>query len=96
MTDTSQESQFVLSGLREAVAALQHLHSDMEAQSAHTRRRRRRRRPLLRSQMIDAGVKSPPKIQTPPDGGEVAPTQFGDHLVSLVEDVAHLDGMVAT
>lgn len=93
MTDTSQESQFVLSGLREAVSALQHLHSDMEAQSVHTSTRR--------SLTIEVGVKtcqasSPPKIQTPPDGGEVAPAEFGNHLVPPVKDVAHLDGMVAT
>ena len=39
---------------------------------------------------------NPPEVLTQPDGGEIAPAEFRNHLVSSVEDVSYLDRVVPT
>lgn len=95
MTDASQQSQLVLSGLGEALAALQHLHGDVEAQAAHANTHTHSHTQSSKPKWKIRTESNPPEVQTSPDGGEVAPAELGDHLVPPVEDVAHLDGMVA-
>lgn len=41
-------------------------------------------------------VSAVPEVQAHPDGGEISPAELGDHLVSSVEDIAYLDGVVPT